>query len=442
MFLVNLVPTLLSGASPEAYRLGFGLPVFAGVLFFYAGLRRYCGAGAFAAPISALCSAATMTFPVVVWVTRTFETAVSSFAIGLWACGALLVCATRPSMPAALAAAWTGGLLAATFTPGVALAGLLVVVLGLWLVRALRTRQREVALMVGAITFYLMVFAFEMFVVRGNTFRARQANWAQMTSMFLSAMRMVLSIDQVRYAEVFTPAILVLPLLAAIGFALSGRGGLVPLIGVLWCVPVIWACVNMHGKIAPQLPFVLYRAIVIVPVLAFVFASMSIHLASGGGTSSRWLARAILLALAGGLAWSALVADRYYKVFEPVRPPQAAELVILRLMQRLPEVGLEPGSEAVLLEKTGDYKFQRIPALSWYFLNGWIRPERPEAPPWIYDQRTRRPGIIFVRPDNPLVNESPPGYTVRPLRFGGHEDPLITPEIIGLVYLPRTERRP
>ncbi len=442
MFLVNLVPTLLSGASPEAYRLGFGLPVFVGVLFFYTGLRRYCGAHAFAAPISALCSAATMTFPVVVWVTRTFETAVSSFAIGLWACGALLVCATRPSMPAALVAAWTGGLLAATFTPGLALAGLLIVALGLWLVRALRLRQREIALMVGAITVYLMVFTFEMFIVRGNTFRARQADWAQMTSMFLSAMRMVFSIDQVWYAEVFTPAILVLPLLAAIGFALSGRGGLLPLIGVVWCIPVIWACVNMHGKIAPQLPFVLYRAIVMVPVLAFVFAIMTLRLASGSGTSTRWLSRAILLAIAGGLAWSALVAYRHYKVFEPVRPPEAAELVILRLMQRLPEVGLRPGSEAVLLEKTGDYKFQRIPALSWYFLNGWIRPERPEAPPWIYDQRSRRPGIIFVRPDNPLLNESPPGYIVRTLHFGGREDPLITPEIIGLVYLPRTERRP
>jgi len=253
---------------------------------------------------------------------------------------------------------------------------------------------------------------------------------------------MVLSIDQVWYAQVFTPAILVLPLLAAIGFALSGRGGLLPLIGVVWCIPVIWACVNMHGKIAPQLPFVLYRAIVMVPVLAFVFAIMSLRLSSGGGTTVRWLGRAISLAVAGGLAWSALVAYRYYKVFEPVRPPEAAEVVIRRLLQRLPEVGLGPGSEAVILERTGDYKFQRIPALSWYFLSGWVRPERPEAPPWIYDQRPRRPGIIFVRPDNPLVNESPPGYIVRTLRFGGREDPLITPEIIGLVYLPRTERRP
>src|SRR5512143_428205 len=156
MFLVNLVPTLPSGASPEAYRLGFGLPVLAGVLFFWAGLRRYCGDGAFAAPISALCSAEMMTFPMVVGITRTFETAVSSFAIGLWACGALMVCATRPSLPAALTAAWTGGLLSASFTPGLALAGLLSVALGLWLVRALRMGQRELALMVGATTLYLM----------------------------------------------------------------------------------------------------------------------------------------------------------------------------------------------------------------------------------------------------------------------------------------------
>jgi hypothetical protein len=55
---------------------------------------------------------------------------------------------------------------------------------------------------------------------------------------------------------------------------------------------------------------------------------------------------------------------------------------------------------------------------------------------WIYDQQNRRPGILFVRPGSPLVKESPPGYTVRMLRFGGSEDPSITPEIVGLVYLP------
>ncbi len=437
MFLVNLVPTLISGASPQAYRLGFGLPVLAGVLFFYAGLRLYCGDGALAAPISALCSAATMTFPVVVWVTRTFETAVSSFSIGLWACGALLICAARPGMPTALAAAWTSGLLAATFTPGLALAGLLIVALGLWLVRTFRAGQAEITIMAGAMTLYLVVFTLEMFIVRGNTFRTRPGDLAQKISMFRSAVRMVLSIDQVSYAEVFTPAILVLPLVAAIGFALSGRGGLLPLAGIVWCVPVIWASVNMHGKIAPQLPFVLYRAIVMVPVLVFVMAIMSLRLASGGEATRRGLARAIALAVAAGLAWSALVADRQYNVFKPMRAPDAAELVIQKLLQRLPEVGLGPRSEGVLLERTGDYKFQRIPPLSWYLLSGWKRPERTEERPWIYDQSNRRPGIIFVRPDNPLIHETPPGYTVRALRFGGPEDPSITPEIVGLVYLPR-----
>jgi len=429
MFLVNLVPTLLSHATPEAYRLGFSLPVFAGVLFFYSGLRRYFGQSASAAPVSAVCTAVTLAFPVVVWVTRTFEMAVSSFAIGLWACGALLVCAARPNVPSALAAAWTGGLLAATFTPGVALVGLLIIALGLWLVRSLRRRQRHLAIMVGALSCYQLVFAFTMYTVRENTFRARQADLSQMMSMFLSALRMV-------FSEVFTPKVLILPLVAAIGFALSGRAGLLALSGVVWCVPVIWACVNLHGKIAPQLPFVLYRAIVVVPVLAYVMATAGLALAGDGGPGRRWLARVISLAVAGGLVWSAVAAYRSYKVFDPVRPPEADELVILRLMQRLPEVGLAHGSEAVLLERTDLYKFQRVPALSWYFLDGWTRPQQKEAPLWIYDQRSRLPGIIFVRPDNPLVNESPPGYAVRALRFGGPDDPSITPEIIGLVYLP------
>ncbi len=441
IYLVNVVPTLLSGTSPEAYRLGFALPVFAGVLFFYAGLRRYFGQRAFAAPVSALCAAATLTFPVVVWITRTFETAVSPFAIGLWACGALLVCATRPNLPSSLASAWTGGLLAAAFPPAVALVGLLIVVLGLWLVRSLSVRQRPVALMVAAITCYLMVFGFAMFVIREKVFRSQPVDWARKIKMFFSAVWMVLSVDQRSYAEVFTPAILVFPLIAAICFALSGRGGLLPLIGVVWCIPVIWACVTLQGKIAPQLPFALYRAIVIVPVLVYVMATMSLRV-DGGGPGRRWLVRGICLAVAGGLAWSAVVAYRSFKVFEPVRPPDVAESVMARLLQRLPDVGLSPESKAVFLEKTGDGRLERITAVSWYFLSGWTRPQRQEEPLWIHDQRSRRPGIILVRPDNPLVRESPPGYTVRTLRFGGREDPLIAPEIVGLVYLPRSEGRP
>jgi hypothetical protein len=429
VFLVNLVPTLLSRTTPEAYRLGFGLPVFAGVLFFYAGLKRYLGQRPFAAAVAALCTAATLSFPVVVWVTRTFEMAVSSFAIGLWACGALLVCAARPTMPSALTAAWTGGLLAATFPPGVALAGLLLVILGLWLLHALRRGERHIALLVSGVTFYLLVFEFAMSAIRGNAFRPRQDDLPQMMSAFVSALRMA-------FSDAFTPRVLFFPLVLAVGFALSGRAGLVALMGVVWCLPVMWSTVNLHGKIAPQLPFVLYRAIVIVPVVAYVLAILGDRLAGDNGPARRWLTRGISLAFAGGLAWSTVAAYRHYRVFEPVRPPAADELVLSRLMQRLPEFGLSPGSQAVLVERTGLYEFQRIPALSWYFLYGWIRPERQEVPLWIYDRGSRRPGVIFVRPANPLVHESPPGYTVKALRFGGGGDTSITPEIVGLVFLP------
>ena len=53
--------------------------------------------------------------------------------------------------------------------------------------------------------------------------------------------------------------------------------------------------------------------------------------------------------------------------------PDPAEAVMRSLLRRLPEVGLSPESEAVILDRTGEYKLERLPAVSWYFLPGWVR---------------------------------------------------------------------
>jgi hypothetical protein len=439
--LPNMVPTLLGGISPRHYRIGFSIPVFLGVLFFYAGLRRYLRAEPWAAPLSALGAAAMLTYPFVIKTTRTFEMAVSSFAYGLWALGALLLCVSRPTLISILGAAWTAGLLAASFTSGLALVALIWSCIGLWLVRCVRHKQWDVAVVVAALLVYLSVVGGGIYAIRKNPLQPKPASATQMTDNFVAALRMVASVDQSVIGNVFTPAILVFPTMLVVGYALSGRAGILPLLGVLWCFPAIWATVNLHGKIGPLLPFALYRAIVIVPVLVFCMVHLGAFMTSGSGLSGSGRWRGVFAAAAGGLALSAFTTYKSLGVFQPLRPPVQAEAVIRDLVEHLNETGLTPFSDAVIVEKTGDYELHRIRPLSWYFLPGWTRPG-PTEPLFVRDPKDGRPGIVFVLPGDPLINEKFEGYDVQAKTLAVPQDATHTREVVRLLYVPKRRAAP
>jgi hypothetical protein len=437
-FLPNIVPTLVAGISPAAYRLGFSIPVFLGLLFFYSGLRRCFEAHRFASALAALATASVVTYPVVCSVTRTFEMAVSSFAFGLWAIGALLLCVHRPSVLSVLAAAWTAGFLSATFTPALALAVLIWICVVLWLLRCAARKEWDVAAMVAGLLLYVTVVGIGMYLIRRSPLHPKDVDFRGMMNNFVNALGMVASINQSPFSNVFTPAILVFPTLLTVGYALSGRGGFLQLIGVLWCFPAIWASVNLHGKVSPELPFVLYRVIVIVPVLAYCMFRLGLSLAGTrpeGGAVWGWCG--MFMAAAIGLGLTVLGEFRMFGVFQPLRAPIQAEAMIQHVFNHLPEMGLTPFSDAVLVDRTRKYDLQRIRPLSWYFLPGWTRAQ-PDQPLFCKDPKNGRPGIVFVLPGDPLINETPDWYDVKVENLSVPLDSSRI-DVVQLLYAPKTK---
>ncbi|MGD9764980.1 MAG: hypothetical protein AB7V27_14835 [Candidatus Binatia bacterium] len=434
--LPNILPTLFAGISPLAYRIGFTVPVFCGLLFFYAGLRAYLGSSRFAAALSALGTAMLLTYPVVCTVTRTFEMAVSAFAFGLWALGALLLCVARPSAVGALALAWTAGLVAAGFTTGLALVALLACAIALWLVASAARQQWHVATLAGGTLAYTAIVGFGMYMLRESVLRPKDLSWAQQAANFVSALQMVASLTPAPDTN-FTPAVLVLPTILAAVWALAGRGGLIPWLAIVWSLGVIWASVNLHGKVAPELPFVLYRVIVIVPVVVFCIVRLGAALLSMG-ERAHGLHRALLVGTAGAVTAGALAAYQRASVFVPLAAPLEAEVIVKQLVARLPDYGLTPFSDAVVVDKTKNYDLERIPALTWYFLPGWTRAES-EHPFFAHDPEERRPGIAYVMPGDPLIAETPARYTVeaRTLSIPVAADRTI--EVVQLFYRPKPD---
>jgi hypothetical protein len=436
-FLPSLVPTLAMGMSPQAYRIGFSLPLFLGLLFFQTGLRRYFDRHFFSSALAALGTGAILIYPMVTSIGRTFEMAISSLSYGLWALGAMMVMARTVSPFAAVATAWTIGLRAASFTPGLALVGLFWALLVLWVLRAARRRDTATLLLVSATLFYVTVIGIQMYLLRDNPLRPKNVDLAAMVEKFRLAVVAVLSLAP---SQPFTPAILVFPTVATVAYALSVRGGLVPVAGILWCLPVLWSTVNMHGKVAPELPIVLYRALVIIPVVVFCMIDLVARFSTAEG-KARWLWRAIFVASFAAFVPTALSTYEVFGVFAPRTQAIGEAAVIEDLLEQLPALGLTPYSDAVIAEQTGIYEMQRLASLSQYFLPGWTRP-RSGAALFLDDPDNKRPGVLFVLSSDPRAAAAWPGYSVRAdaiaVRFGGTG----ATDLVRLTCFPSGEQSP
>jgi hypothetical protein len=150
--------------------------------------------------------------------------------------------------------------------------------------------------------------------------------------------------------------------------------------------------------------------------------------------------RGMCLAVAAGLSLTGFHSYATLGVFRPRRPPMDAEVVIERLLAELPDLGLTPFSDAVILDRTGLYELEHIRPFSWYFLPGWTRPEAGEPP--FFEDAARRPGIVFALPGDPLIGSAPPGYAVRGETLSIPVSAQRTIEVVQLFYRPLVPSSP
>lgn len=429
--LINLLPTEFLGIGMFQMRVGFSLPLFCGILFFFAGLRRYHGGTRLASAVAGIVTAAIFAFPMMCKISRSFEMAISSVSFGLWAIGAMFLFASRPNVVTALVSSWTIGLLAASFTSGLALVALLYALLAVWLLRAFLRGDSGVSGLVAAVLCNSLVVGVCLFSSRVRPLRPRQIPFESMLDAFWKALSHVVEFREL----VFIPGELLIPLALGVLFALTVRGGLLPLILTAWCFPVVWGAANLHGKTGPQLPFALYRALLIVPVLLYVFGRLLIFLLEKV-EKQRWLTGAICIALAASLYYPFRSVQLVCPVLQPPRPPEGREITVIEILGFLPSVGLTPYSQAVVVDRTDEKKVENFLASLNYFLPAWTRVPREEPLPFT-GQGEKRSGLIVATPDSPVIAQTFPGYTRTDYPKHLVFDRLHSAEVIFIVLTPQ-----
>jgi hypothetical protein len=401
---LNLIPTAIFGISPWAYRAGFSFPILFGALFLFAGIRRFHIKERHASAVASLAATALFSYPMFCEISRFFEMAISSTSYGLWAIGAVFLFAARPTVSSALTAAWTIGLLASSFTSGLALVVLLWLLLGLWLARALIRRDKDVAALVSAILLNSIVVGVAMYLIRPRALRSKQIPFDQMFASFQEALGYTLSFSK----PVFTPAELVVPTVIAALFALSLRGGLVPLILTGWCFPVIWSAANLHGKIGPQLPFALYRSLIIIPAILYVMSRCLLWLLKPLDRKP-WIGRCCILALAVGLYWPLMTTYKTQPILHPSRAPEGREAVAMEIINAIPSLGLTPYSDAWIANRADEKAIENFLPCLQYFLPNWQRVHNSQPLP-LASTDTKKPGLIITLPNDPSIAQEYPGY--------------------------------
>ena len=402
--LINLIPTFFLGCTPVAYRLGFAFPVLFGALFFFAGSRRYHSKHRFSSAVSGLMATAMFAYPTFCTISRSFEMAVSSLSFGLWAIGAVMLFAARPTSVGGVVAAWAVALLAASFTSGMALVALLVMLLALWAVRAWARGEKALCALLVAVLINCVVIILALKFVTTNTIKPRLITFSEMMFNFQQALDMTFSISK----TIFTPKEFVIPTIIAIVFALTLRAGPLPVLLVAWCLPVIWASINMRGKISPELPFALYRALIIIPALVLMMGRLIFWLTSR--TKPRAIvARSMLILLAVGVGYSVRETYRTQPIFAPGRPAMGREVVAEKVISLVQQSGLTPYTSGWLMDRANEPRVESFLPCAQYFLPNWQRLQAKDPMPTA--AQPRQPGIIVASVGDPIATQEFPGYT-------------------------------
>jgi hypothetical protein len=415
--LLAIVPSLFVEPSPMAYRLGFGIPMLLGALFFYTGLRRYNSAHPLSAPIAAVTASLLFAFPMLCEFTRTFEMAISSTSFGLWAIASFLLFVAQPGLLSAIACAWCVALVPASFTSGFALVALLWVVLGAWAMRALLKNDRTTAMMVSGVLIYTIVVTIALYLQQPRLLRTKPVALEEMVSKFQEAIIIVLSMGK----TAFMPQFLAIPMCLAAVWALSLRGGLLPALCIAWCLPVLWSAVNMQGKIAPQLPFCLYRALIIIPVLLFVLASFAWWLTARAG-KLRHVLSALLLLGSGAAAYASTAVYRQHLVIGSIRPALGREAIVEEILKILPTTELRASTAGIVVNKLDDPTIDNFLGCAQYLLHGWQRINlNDQIPP--FNAAEPRPLVIVTTNNNPILSQNlgPYQQTIHQVSIPRHE---------------------
>ncbi len=293
-YLVVALPSLLLGRSLLALRLGYAGVFLLGIMLFYCGLNRcFSESKTGRTLIAPVITLSLLCFPVVVNIMAACEQTVLPISFTLQAAGWFLLCLKAATPGRLISLAYVGGLLATSYTPGLAPWLLLIVLMGLRVKQDLRLKQFDrMALWLSGAVFVA--------AIGGASFFTRIDMLARQSGVWVPAsVRWPYLVAALR--EIFIPlfyAFLPLPVVIYVLLSLLKMFRPRDFWISLWAVVTIFLATQLGGLASPAPPYSLHRALVIIPPLLISLAlTIEPWLAGQGKISPKIL----LLALVFGL---------------------------------------------------------------------------------------------------------------------------------------------
>lgn len=353
-YVVAAVPSMLLGRGIWPLRLGYAIPVWAGMLVCYCGLRALFASWGADTRLAAVTVLSFFTFPYVFGFLQRYEQTALPLAFAMQAIGWGLLCLVRPTPFRFASLLWPCGMVATTYTPGVAFWGLcLVFFVGLAHSRWREHRPEALAWLSCAI--FQTAVGCASFLVRLDL--RLQPREGGLQKGYVTGLKIFFFGDPF----FFLSPILLLPVILYLLWALALRGGLAHFVLGAWCLATCAISIAAHGVASPSADVALQRALVIVPVLvtgmAWALQRLALQRRAALSTAALW-------ALTGVLA--------VYSVQSLVRarsrfPVTARETVIQDLVGQVEQLGLTPESPFVLGFATDADDLENIRDFTSYF---------------------------------------------------------------------------
>jgi len=263
-YLIAAAPSVVLGTGLIPLRLGFGLPFVFGMLLFWVGLRRFLAGhqwGSRAAPIVAL---AVLAFPFAVEHLHNYEQTIFPLSATLAATGWFVLTAAAPSVPRLLSLAWIGGLLGCSYTPNLSSWVLMIVSL-VWLaIVSWREHRPSWVVSYGCVAIMVACFGGLSFLTRLDLHKVETGH---IKSTAGSALVDGFSIFFFGDPQIFVPAVLYVPVMAALLLAVVGRLGFPAFTMAWWVVGTLAAACILNGNSLRPMTIEMFRVLVVVPPL-------------------------------------------------------------------------------------------------------------------------------------------------------------------------------
>jgi hypothetical protein len=429
-YILAAAPAFVLGRSLTALRLGYGLLFFLGILVCWGGLRNGLEGNAQASAIAALTVLSFFSFPYLPEFVRLYEQNTIPFSLTALATGWLLLADEKPKPLRLAALAWVGCMLGTSYTPSLAVLGLLAVVIFGKIASALRDRHFATAVAWAMVLLPPLVFTAMAATVRKDL-RFHHVGGADFAGAW-SALREAFSVAFLGEPRLFMSPLLLLPICVYLLVALFFGAGLRHAVTAWWVLATLAAAVVLQGYTTPPPEFALHRALVVIPPL---MVGMLAWLLKVGGAWRPWIPRPVLTGVAVVLTAAAWVnvraAERHYQ-------PGLRDMVVADLARQVEglDLGKEPRPTFVALTTRSD--LDNIGDYLRYFLPGTeiVREPRElsseKGPLLIYADQGRWPNALRsagiqpqreIRFDNPYTGHIFEAATVpSPLGLGSARD--------------------